>query len=101
MGNAVCELLRHYCCSIPENYGGEGRNRTLTAASFEKRKSLTSTQILNGSKPIRLSCQFQAILHYPRTTLELSLQYPFTIPLLEILLEVRSPQRRPRFNRIM
>ena len=73
-----------------EVVGGEGRNRTLTVASFEKRKSLTSTQILNDSEPIRRSCQCKAILHYPRTILALSLQYPFTIRLLELLLEVRA-----------
>ena len=72
--------------SILEETGGEGRNHTLTFDSFQKRKSLTSTQILKASKAIRRSCQFQAILHYPGTILQLSLQYLFTIPLLEILL---------------
>ena len=68
--------------------GGEGRNRTLTVASFEKRKSLTSTQILNDPKHINAFRIGNAILHYPRTILELSLQYPFTIRLLEVIDEV-------------
>jgi len=58
--------------------------RTLTATSFEKRKSLTSTQILNNTWRIRHLCQRNAFLHNPRTIPELPLQYSFTIPLLEV-----------------
>ena len=41
--------------------------QTLTVASFEKRKPLTSTQILNDSKDTRPFGLRNPILHYPRT----------------------------------